>query len=198
MNFDYKIGDLSLNVTLKNKKNIKHCYLRIISKNEIEIKANIYFSKYDALGLIEDKKNWISKQLLNFRNKTVLKDNEFLYFGKIFNKEKEEIRDLDMFYRKKINKILPNIVFKYSKIMKLFPTMIKYRKNKKTWGSCNYKNELNFNIYLCKFPIEVMEYVVIHELAHIKHKNHSKQFWHLVKEYCPDYKEREKVLKSFL
>ncbi len=49
-----------------------------------------------------------------------------------------------------------------------------------------------------KFPIELMEYVVIHELAHIQHKNHSKDFWNLVKEFCPDYKQREKLFKNFL
>ncbi len=83
--------------------------------------------------------------------------------------------------------------------MKLFPTSIKYRKNKNTWGgSCNYKNGLNFNTLLSKFPLEVIEYIVIHELAHIKHKNHSKEFWNLVYYYCQDYKNREKLLRSFL
>ena len=82
--------------------------------------------------------------------------------------------------------------------MNLFPTSISYRKNKRTWGSCNYKNGLNFNILLMKFPIEVMEYVIIHELSHIKHKNHSKDFWNLVSFYCPNYKEVEKSFKKFL
>ncbi len=82
--------------------------------------------------------------------------------------------------------------------MQLFPTSIKYRKNKRTWGSCNFKNGLNFNTLLVKFPLEVIEYVVIHELAHIKYKNHSKDFWNLVYKYCSDYKKREETLKSFL
>ena len=86
----------------------------------------------------------------------------------------------------------------YSKIMDLFPSSISYRKNKRTWGSCNYKNGLNFNILLMKFPIEIMEYVIIHELAHIKYKNHSKDFWNLVAIYCPNYKEIEKKFKNFL
>jgi len=48
-----------------------------------------------------------------------------------------------------------------------------------------------------KLPLEAIEYVVVHELAHIKHKNHSKSFWNLVKEFNPDYKEAEKMLKNY-
>ena len=82
--------------------------------------------------------------------------------------------------------------------MDLYPTSISYRKNKRTWGSCNFKNGLNFNILLMKFPLEIMQYVVIHELSHIKHKNHSKNFWNLVEKYCPNYKQIEKEFKNFL
>ena len=49
-----------------------------------------------------------------------------------------------------------------------------------------------------KFPIEVMKYVIVHELAHIKHKNHSRDFWSLVAVYCPNYKEIERNFKNFL
>ena len=101
-----------------------------------------------------------------------------------------------MLFIKRDTKILPLKLEEYSKKMNLIPTSISYRKNKRTWGSCNYKNGLNFNILLMKFPIELMEYVIIHELAHIKHKNHSKSFWDLVEVYCPDYK-KEKYLRIF-
>jgi predicted metal-dependent hydrolase len=90
------------------------------------------------------------------------------------------------------------MVEKYSNIMNLYPSSINYRKNKRTWGSCSHKNDLKFNTQLCKFPKSVAEYVVIHELAHIKHKNHSRKFWDLVSIYCPDYKQRENLLKSLL
>ncbi|HRM35744.1 MAG TPA: M48 family metallopeptidase [Aliarcobacter cryaerophilus] len=51
---------------------------------------------------------------------------------------------------------------------------------------------------LMKFPLYIMEYIVIHELAHIKHKNHSKKFWELVEKYSPNYKEIEKIFKTLL
>ena len=105
---------------------------------------------------------------------------------------------MDNFYKNEIQKYIPNLVDEYSKKMNLFPTKISYRKNKRTWGSCNYKNELNFNILLMRYPLYIMEYIVIHELAHIKHKNHSKKFWDLVEEFSLNYKQIEKEFKSLL
>lgn len=145
--------------------------------------------------LIEEKSKWIEKHFDTYRVNN-LKEDEFFYLG-VKHKNLDN-RDLDLFYKQEAQRIIPSIVDKYSDIMKLYPTSLKYRKNKRTWGSCNYKNGLNFNTLLAKFPLEVIEYVVIHELAHIKHKNHSRSFWDLVEKYCFDYKRREELLKSFL
>ena len=197
MEFQYNLDSLVVTVKLINKKTIKHCYLRVLNNKEIQIKANIYFSLQDAKELLERKKIWLQKGLNKVTLNTIAED-EFLYFGKIQKLNDYQIINIDKFYRNKIEEIIPPLVEKYSKLMKLYPTSIKYRKNKRTWGSCNYKNGLNFNTQLCKFPIQITEYVVIHELAHIKHKNHSKKFWDLVENYCPNYKEREALFKTFL
>ena len=197
MSFQIEINQRLVTVQLEKKRNIKHVYLRVLNPNLIQIKTNIYYTLYDAKNLIEKKIDWISSSILKLEKKSVNED-EFLYLGVRKKLEDFKIKNLDSFYKKEILKYLPDLVDIYSKKMNLFPTSIKYRKNKRTWGSCNYKNGLNFNILLMKFPIELMEYVVIHELAHIKHKNHSKRFWDLVQEFCPDYKQREKIFKSFL
>ncbi|WP_121626552.1 M48 family metallopeptidase [Poseidonibacter antarcticus] len=197
MEFEHNIDSLVLTVKFENKRHIKHCYLRVINNNLIHIKANINFTYLDALELLERKKNWLIKALSHI-NQTQLNDDEFLYFGEIKKLYDYKIKNIDKFYRESIEKVIPSLVEKYSKLMNLYPTSIKYRKNKRTWGSCNYKNGLNFNTQLCKFPIEIAQYVVVHELAHIKHKNHSKKFWNLVECYCPDYKEREKLFKTLL
>tara|TARA_B100001063_G_C16638082_1_gene489373 strand:- start:218 stop:811 length:594 start_codon:yes stop_codon:yes gene_type:complete len=197
LEFQHNLDSLVLTVKLVNKKSIKHCYLRVINNNEIQIRANIYFTKEDAKDLLKRKKQWLLKGLEKISlNK--LENDEFLFFGKTQKLIDYKITNIDKFYRIKIEEIIPPLVEKCSKQMKLYPTSIKYRKNKRTWGSCNYKNGLNFNTQLCKFPIEIVEYVVIHELAHIKHKNHSKKFWDLVEVYCPDYKQREALFKSLL
>ena len=197
MSFQIEINERLVTVQLEKKRNIKHVYLRVLNPNLIQIKTNIYYTLHDAKNLIEQKIDWISSSILKLEKKSVNED-EFLYLGVRKKLEDFKIKNLDTFYKKEILKYLPSLVDEYAKKMNLFPTSIKYRKNKRTWGSCNYKNGLNFNILLMKFPIEIMEYVIIHELAHIKYKNHSKDFWNLVYKYCPNYKEIEKEFKNFL
>ena len=197
MNFNIILEACLLNVELQNKKHIKHCYLRIIDKNSLQIKANRYFSIDDAKALIIRKKSWILENIKNIEDKT-LEDGVFLFLGekKLLNDYK--IKNLDNFYKREIEKYIPIFVENYSKLMDLYPTKISYRKNKRTWGSCNYKDELSFNYLLMKYPIYVMEYIVVHELAHIKHKNHSKDFWNLVEKFCSNYKRIERDFKVLL
>ena len=197
MSFQIEINQRLVTVYLEKRKNIKHVYLRVLNPNLIQIKTNIYYTLLDARDLIEKKMTWIENTIIRLEEKNI-NDDEFLYLGERKKIEDFKIKNIDSFYKKEILKYLPDLVQEYSIKMNLIPTSISYRKNKRTWGSCNYKNGLNFNILLMKFPIELMEYVIIHELAHIQHKNHSKNFWDLVESYCPDYKKREKIFKSFL
>lgn len=195
--FKVKINYETYNVIVKKKVSNKHVYLRLKDKNLLEISSNKYFSKLDAVDLINRQKEWIVNRRDVFLRKEKNK-NSYLLLGKRYSLEDIEEEELDKLYKEKAQKIIPKLVEEFANKMNLYPTSIKYRKNKRTWGSCNYKNGLNFNILLTQFPLEVIEYVVIHELAHIEHKNHSKAFWALVKRYCKDYKQREKLLKSFL
>ncbi|MCT7547104.1 M48 family metallopeptidase [Aliarcobacter butzleri] len=197
MSFQIELNEKQVTVKLVNKKNVKHCYIRVLKEDLIEIKSNIYFSLYDAKVLVEKRKNWLENAIKKVSKNALLED-EFLYLGEVKKLQDYNIKNLDKFYKNEIEKILPNIVETFSKKMDLYPTSISYRKNKRTWGSCNFKNGLNFNILLMKFPLEIMQYVVIHELSHIKHKNHSKNFWNLVEKYCPNYKQIEKEFKNFL
>ncbi|MCT7549478.1 M48 family metallopeptidase [Aliarcobacter butzleri] len=197
MSFQIELNEKQVTVKLVNKKNVKHCYIRVLKDDLIEIKSNIYFSLYDAKILVEKRKNWLENAIKKVSKNALLED-EFLYLGEVKKLQDYNIKNLDKFYKNEIEKILPNIVETFSKKMDLYPTSISYRKNKRTWGSCNFKNGLNFNILLIKFPLEIMQYVVIHELSHIKHKNHSKNFWNLVEKYCPNYKQIEKEFKNFL
>jgi predicted metal-dependent hydrolase len=196
MNFTIELLNEKIDVKVIKRRTTKHTYLRLKSETLIEISTNIYFTENDAKYLIKNKKEWLEKRL-QFLKTNCLSSNEYYFLGTKYQMGNIKI-DFDIFYKEKSKEILPKIVDKYSNMMKLFPTKLKYRKNKRVWGSCNYKNEINFNIYLMKLPMELIEYVVIHELAHIKHKNHSKKFWNLVEYYCEDYKKREKLFRSFL
>ncbi len=75
-------------------------------------------------------------------------------------------------------------------------TSIRVTSAKTRWGSCTEENALRYTFRLLYCPMEIVEYVVIHELAHIRHKNHSKAFWQEVERYLPDWKERRKRLKA--
>lgn len=195
MNFKVLLREKEVEAKLINKRNVRHCYLRIIEDNSIQITANKYFSLDDAKDLIFRKEDWILKHLN--KKSAKLPDDEFYYLGEKFQKKDFENFDLIKFYRSKASQVITPIVNNQANIMQLFPKVIKYRNNKSRWGSCSHDNTINLNLNLLKFPASVIEYVVIHELSHIKHKNHSKKFWDLVEVYCPEYKKCEKLLKSF-
>ena len=198
MEFKIYIGNEEINVLFVKNQKLKHSYMKIIDEKNIRIKGNYHFTTNDAKEFIHSKSLWIQKHISRIKNKKITQD-EFYYLGKKYTFETfdEPITNLDEFYRKKSKEIIPQIVDNYSDKMQLFPNSLKFRKNKSRWGSCSHLNNINLNIYLMKLPLLAIEYVVIHELAHIKHKNHSKIFWNLVQNYMPEYKNVEKMIKSY-
>ncbi|HWQ40525.1 MAG TPA: SprT family zinc-dependent metalloprotease, partial [Desulfosporosinus sp.] len=72
---------------------------------------------------------------------------------------------------------------------------VRFKNQKTRWGSCSNKGNLNFNWKLVMAPMHIVDYVVVHELCHLRQMNHSKEFWQLVGSQIPDYKERRKWLK---
>ncbi len=91
--------------------------------------------------------------------------------------------------------VLPGKVAQYAAVMGLSPTGIKITSAQKRYGSCSAKNSLCFSCYLMRSPDAAIDAVVVHELAHIRHKNHGPQFYALVERYLPDYRARKKLLK---
>ena len=83
----------------------------------------------------------------------------------------------------------------FAEIMGVKPAGIKITSAKKRFGSCGPNNSICYSWHLMKYPIEAIDYVVVHELAHIVHKNHGTEFYKLIAKYLPDYKNREKLLK---
>ncbi len=76
------------------------------------------------------------------------------------------------------------------------PSRLSIRSQRTRWGSCSLKGALSFNWRLIMAPPEVLDYVVVHELAHMKEHNHSKAFWDIVRRYCPDYAKHRTWLKQ--
>jgi predicted metal-dependent hydrolase len=110
----------------------------------------------------------------------------------------EFFQGLKKFYQYKIKKIVDPIFEKYIKITNLVPTNISYSFATKQWGSCSYKNSISINYMLLQFDKKCIEYVVLHELCHIIHKNHSDKFWSLVSSFIPEYKVIESKMKNSL
>lgn len=101
-------------------------------------------------------------------------------------------------YKKQALPVITDLVEEYARLMGLEGkySSVKLSIAKSKWGSCSYDNKLLFSWRLIMCPTEVIEYVVVHELAHIIEKNHSKAFWNEVKKVLPDYKEHRKWLKD--
>lgn len=100
-------------------------------------------------------------------------------------------------WMKKESKIqVERLVKQHAEKKQLFPKTIKIKTQKSRWGSCGIHNDININWLLIIAPPEVLEYVVVHELCHIKIKNHSAHFWALVAEHLPDYQNRRHWLKK--
>jgi len=95
----------------------------------------------------------------------------------------------------KARALLPEKVSFWSRKMGVTPTGLKITTARKRYGSCSGKNSLCFSCFLMRYPEAAIDLVVVHELCHIKVKNHSRDFYALLEQYLPDYKERKKLLK---
>jgi len=104
---------------------------------------------------------------------------------------------IDKFYKQKSEEKINKLIQKYSDIMKLYPQYVGFRKSKTKWASCSKRNRITFNPEVVKLSSSLIKYVVIHELAHIAYKNHSKEFWKLVKQFMSDYIKKEEKLRTF-
>lgn len=104
----------------------------------------------------------------------------------------DELKEL----AKKASVVLPEKVEKYAAIMGVTYNKITIRRQRTRWGSCSDKGNLNFNCLLMLFPDEVVDYVVVHELSHRKHMNHSADFYAEIESVLPEYRSCQKWLKE--
>ena len=154
--------------------------LEITPRCEIIIRAPKRMSDREIAEFVNKYRGWIDKKLPEAEKRAEK--------SKAISEKEEELR-------RAAREVIPPLVERYSKTMGLKPTSVKITSAKKRFGSCNSKNSLCFSWRLMAYPIEAVEYVVVHELAHIKHHNHSAKFYALIEKYMPDYKERQKMLK---
>ena len=135
-----------------------------------------YFKLVIMLSMVENLKIIGEKIIVSAKNKRLAKD--------IINKY---LLDLT---KQKVN----NFITKYQRRFNLKNQRIIYKFYKSKWGSCSAKNALSFNAVLSMAPDEIIEYVLIHELVHLKIKNHGRVFWREVERYDSEYKKHRKWL----
>lgn len=131
---------------------------------------------------------WISKQMNEIKVK-----KKSVESGNVENVTLDKIKAL----ADQALEIIPTRVEYFARIIGVTYGNITIRNQKTRWGSCSSKGNLNFNYQLYYLPDELLDYVVIHELAHRRYMDHSKEFWDEVEKYCPDYRERRQQLKKY-
>lgn len=145
----------------------------------ITVRAPYKVSEREIEEFVSDKKEWLEKAVLKQMNR---------------NRNKKEYTEDDIkILREKAKTVLPEKVKYYSSIMDVYPKSIKINSAKKRYGSCSGENNINFSLFLMDKDERFIDYVVVHELAHIKHHNHSKAFYGFIESFMPDYKERKKL-----
>jgi len=204
------IDDNSYNVEII-KKNNKNTYIRV-KDGRIIVTTNYFTSKNSIIKLIENNKDSIVK-MIDKDSKRNEKNDNFYYFGKkydiIYGFSKIEISDDKIYVYDKnsldkyINNEIVNIYqdrlnYWYNTFLEDIPVPnLRIRKMRSRWGVCNIKNHnVTLNYELSKYDICCLDYVIVHELSHFIHHNHSKDFWLLVEKYYPKYKECRRMLKE--
>jgi len=135
------------------------------------------------------------KQENHHGESVVLDGNKLVLSPDLFNNGLLELA-LEQWYRSKAARLITEIADKLSSQMGIDYKRILIRGQKTRWGSCSHKKNLSFNWKLIMAPEPVVEYVIIHELIHLKEMNHSKRFWNLVAQYCLGWQEHKNWLKQ--
>ena len=162
------------------KSNIKNIYIQI-KDGEVIVKAPKTVSKKYIEEVVSKKEKWILKKLEEEKQRKLLEEQE------------EPLTRQDAINLKQVVLESAN---KFGKNIGEFPEKVTIKNMKYAWGSCTSKRNISINMKLAKKKKEIIEYVVLHELCHLKYMNHSKEFWKLVESNMPDYKKYRKELKK--
>jgi len=188
---------------------------------ELIVRAPNRISDQKIQDFINEKEDWITRNqsIVKARARDTVKDkNMLLYLGTLFplktdndakkisfngeeflaelqNKEKTN-KSLKKWYKNKFKEVAVPRLFYFAKKHNLQVNQVRIKEQRTLWGSCSSRNNINLNFLLIMAPLKVIDYVIIHELVHTIHKNHSVNFWNAVEEIMPNYKEAKHWLKE--
>ena len=196
--------------------------LSINENAELIVRAPNQISNKRIEEFIIEKSKWINKNknLMQSRiNEMNDSDSDYLFLGNIYplikvNEDPNKIdfngtefitsienqdkfkSSLKSWYKIKFKEIaIPRLNY-FSDKYNLKINQVRFKNQKTLWGSCSSKNNINLNYLLVMAPMIVIDYVIIHELVHTVHKNHSENFWNAVEAIMPDYKKAKKWLNK--
>ena len=163
------------------RSNRKTLALEVTLKGEVLVRAPHLVTNQTIAEFVSSHENWILKTLKKQEKRRERNPEP----------DAEEIKLL----KAKAKEILPERVNFWSEKTGLKCTKITITSAKTRYGSCSGKNSISFSYLLMRHSTEIIDYVVLHELAHTKHHNHGKQFWNLIKNFMPDFEVRRDLLK---
>ena len=158
--------------------------LQVNANGELVVRAPERARKRDIEAFVLKNSEWIQRARQRARKRA--------QNTPVYPESEEEIQRLKALAKQ----IIPPKVEYYSQIIGVKPERVSINRAKTRFGSCSAKNTLNFSCFLMLYGEEEIDYVVVHELCHIKEKNHSPRFYALVQRVLPDYKQRERKLKG--
>lgn len=169
--------------TLRRRARVKYIRLAIEADGSIVLTAPNTYPVFLLKNFLASRINWIVSGIERRKsNPSILGIRHSALEIKHYKKQarllvEERLKYFNEYYN-----------FKYNKIA--------IRNQKSRWGSCSSSKNLNFNYRLAILPLELADYIIVHELCHLKEMNHSRHFWALVEKTIPDYKIRQKKIKK--
>lgn len=209
-----RIEDIDYEIIVEKKARNKNTYIRVKKDLKIYITTNLFVTNKYLEALLKENYNSIVKMIE--KEKIKLENNsDFRYLGNVYDIVYTEYcdfslgagkvflskeYDVDKWYKKQAKTIfkehLDTIYANFSR--KIPYPDLRIRKMSTRWGVCNTKSKtVTLNLELIKRDVKYLDYVIVHELSHLIHANHSELFWSLVNENCPDYKILRKEMKEF-
>ena len=171
------------NYKIKRSKR-KSISIEIESGNDVVVRVPLRMKEKDIERFKRSHKNWVLKKLAE-------KERQDMKLEK-YNISKESAKKHKMEAKNKITKM----VAARAKEFRIRYKKIRISNARKRWGSCSTKGTISINWRLTFAPKEILDYVIVHELLHLKHMNHSKRYWQAVEGIVPDYKEHKRWLKE--
>ena len=156
-----------------------------IRDGRVTVRAPLRATDREIRAFVEKHRTWIETHLAKAQARELMKQN-------VRKLTDAEIREL----KEQAKRVIPERVRYYAPLIGVTPGRITIRCQKTRWGSCSSKGALSFNCLLMLTPEEVADSIVVHELCHLKHMNHSARFYAEVQRVCPDYRKQQKWLKE--